>query len=117
MSKTLFGVGSSPAKQTEGQAFETRVVDLGAPRVPNLDDVASVLEQFEEKPAEFAQCRDNGPAPHFCMDTESVQVRDVSADVSRTTMAEVIARIEERSSIEASSADIRAFIEDGRRDV
>lgn len=36
-------------------------------------------------------------------------------DVSRPTMAEIVARIATRDSVEASSDDVRSFIEDGRR--
>lgn len=76
------------------------------------------------------------------MGTEIIQVRDVPAeevdvlreraaarnmslsgylrelihdDTSRPTMSDVLARIANRDSIEASSDDIRNFIEDGRR--
>ena len=36
-------------------------------------------------------------------------------DVSRPTMAEIVARIATRDSVEANSDDVRSFIEDGRR--
>ena len=36
-------------------------------------------------------------------------------DASRPTMAETVARIATRDSVEASSEDVRSFIEDGRR--
>lgn len=75
------------------------------------------------------------------MGTEIIQVRDVPADdvailraraagrnmslsgylrelihdtASRPTMAEVIARISARESVESDSEDIRSFIDDGR---
>jgi plasmid stability protein len=39
----------------------------------------------------------------------------IHEDVSRPSMTEIVARIATRDSVEADSADIRAFIDDGRR--
>ncbi|GAB2815491.1 hypothetical protein GCM10027022_01920 [Alpinimonas psychrophila] len=46
------------------------------------------------------------------MSTKIIQVRD---DTSRPTMVDVLARISARSSVEASSEDIRSFIENDRK--
>ena len=37
-------------RRTEGPRFATQVVDHGRAIVPNVDDVAEVLETVEEKP-------------------------------------------------------------------
>jgi plasmid stability protein len=39
----------------------------------------------------------------------------IHEDVSRPSMAEIVARIATRDGIEADSDDIRSFIDDGRR--
>lgn len=40
--------GLTAAKPPPRERFATRAVDLGKPRLPNIDDIADVLEQIED---------------------------------------------------------------------
>lgn len=40
--------GLTAAKPPKRRPFVTRAVDLGQPRLPNVDDIADVLEQIED---------------------------------------------------------------------
>jgi len=76
--------------------------------------MSSEIIQVRDVPTEDARAL-RARAAARSMSLSSYLRELIHDDASRPEMAEVLARIASRDSVEASSADIRSFIDEGRR--
>lgn len=76
--------------------------------------MSSEIIQVRDVPSQDAQAL-RARAASRNMSLSSYLRELIHDDASRPAMTEVLARIASRDSVEASGADVRAFIDDGRR--